>query len=152
MKTTIYALITAIAILFVGSFAFADEMPEYMRDGVINVTLKNGRTYTFSLNEYKVVRRGSGAEVAPDAGDEVPAQRVVYLPAPQAEEHPNRLTLHGGGGYNGLDVVKLPGLVQVSQAQAFVWGATYARKLNDRFSVSGTWLSNSITLGVGYDF
>lgn len=36
---------------------FAQKVPEYLKDGVITVTLKNGKTHTFSANEYAVVKR-----------------------------------------------------------------------------------------------
>ena len=36
----------------------AEEIPNYLKDGEIIVKLKNGKTYTYSTNEYKVVKRG----------------------------------------------------------------------------------------------
>ena len=37
----------------------AEEIPRYLKDGEIIVKLKNGKTYTYSTNEYKVVKRGN---------------------------------------------------------------------------------------------
>ncbi len=37
----------------------AEEIPKYLKDGEITVKLKNGKTYTYSTNEYKVVKRGN---------------------------------------------------------------------------------------------
>lgn len=43
---------------------FASDQPVYLKDGVITVILKSGKTYTFSANEYMVVKRGSKAILA----------------------------------------------------------------------------------------
>ncbi len=37
----------------------AEEIPNYLKEGEITVKLKNGKTYTYSTNEYKVVKRGN---------------------------------------------------------------------------------------------
>ena len=37
----------------------AEEIPDYLKEGEITVKLKNGKTYTYSTNEYKVVKRGN---------------------------------------------------------------------------------------------
>ena len=39
--------------------SFANETPpDYLKDGTITVTLKSGKTHTYSTNEYMVVKRG----------------------------------------------------------------------------------------------
>ncbi len=48
-----------IAMLLMTLSAMASEVPAYLKDGTITVTLKNGKQYTFSANEYMVVKRGA---------------------------------------------------------------------------------------------
>lgn len=48
-----------IAMLLVTNLGLASETPGYLKDGIITVTLKNGKSYSFSTNEYMVVKRGA---------------------------------------------------------------------------------------------
>jgi len=146
MKYTIVLFV--IALILATSKAKAEAVPEYMRDGVIKVTLKDGKTYDFSLNDWKVVPRLG--ELAPQEA----TPQLAKKPAEEREERKNRITLHGGIGYDGLKVTNLgPGAYRVDPAQRFVYGATYARKISNRWSLSATALSNeTYTLGVGFDF
>lgn len=154
--TTIERILIIVVVFVVGCLivtqAKADDFPVYMKDGVINVTLKDGKTYTFSLNDWKVVPRVQSASeedvVAPIA--EAPAQSQE-----EKEEYDNRFTVHGGYGPTGkLDTaVPVPGMVVVDPDHGFVFGVTYSRKISDKFSLSGTALNNkTLLLGVGYDF
>jgi len=150
MKTLIYVL--SLVVMLVSLTAKAEAKAEvpfpYMKDGVIKVTLKDGKTYTFSLNDWKVVPRvQEPVEVKPVA----PA--VVYLPAEKVEEKKNRVTLHGGYGQTGLKTELSPGMAKVSHERGIVFGGTYSRKVTDKYSISGTALSNqTFMLGLGYDF
>lgn len=147
MKYTLVLFV--IALILATTKAKAEAVPEYMRDGVIKVTLRDGKTYDFSLNDWKVVPRLG--ELAPQ---EAPAQ-LAKKPAEEREERKNRITLHGGIGYNGgLKVTNLGGgAFRVDPDRGFVYGATYARKISERWSLSATALSNeTYTLGVGFDF
>ncbi len=142
-----------IALVFtVTKWAQASEVDQplpYMRDGVITVTLKDGKVYTFSLNEYKIVRRGTSA---PAIVKEVPV--VTILQAVAVEESKTRFTLHGGYGPNGLKPRMLaPGVVEVTTTRGFLFGGTYSHKFTRELSWSFTGLSNGTgLLGVGYDF
>lgn len=149
MKHTTYTIVLFVIALFLASSkAKAEPVPEYMRDGEIVVTLKDGKAYKFSLNDWKVVPR-LGELSAEDA----PAS-LAKKPAEQEEEKKNRITLHGGSGYDGLKVTALgAGSFKVEPDRRFVYGFTYARKISRDWSLSGTVLSNeTYTLGVGLDF
>jgi hypothetical protein len=55
-------ILTILGFLFSVSI-MAQEVPGYLKDGVITVTLKDGKTYTYSTNEYMVVKRGAKKEI-----------------------------------------------------------------------------------------
>lgn len=50
-------------ILSLSFTTYAQEVPEFLKDGTITVTLKNGKTHTFSANEYAVVKRQAKPQV-----------------------------------------------------------------------------------------
>lgn len=139
-----------IALMFVSQVCFA-EQPAYLKDATITVTLKNGKTYTYSANEYMVVKRGAKSaapvQVAPLAEKSVPSQ------SSESSEGVYRLTLHGGMGFDGQNVDQSANQVEVTQKRAFVYGASLSRKVSEKVSVGGTVLSNkTYLLGIGYDF
>lgn len=147
MKYYYYLILAA---LFLGLAVNAEEVPEYMRDGVITVTLKSGKTYTYSLNEYKVVRRWQAAEETEEAVEHHHRKHVEQHPA---EHSRNRIAVHSGVGPDGLKAAAAGNDVTVSQRYRALIGVSYSRKLDDRFSLQGTYLSNdTLTLGLGYDF
>lgn len=63
MKNLSFILMITAFMVFLGNVAFADEMPGYLKDGEIVVTLKNGKQYKYSSNEYMVVKRGAKKKV-----------------------------------------------------------------------------------------
>lgn len=152
MRPTIYTIVVILASLVLINMAKADTFsppPPYLKDGIIKVTLTDGNTYTFSSNTWMVVPR---LKAEPPLSPE-PEQKILVAPAEKAEDSKNRFTLHGGSGRTGLSVITTPGVVEVLQDRGFVFGGTYSRKISERFSLSGTWLSNdTVTLGIGYDF
>lgn len=125
--------------------AQAEEMPKYLKDGVITVTLKNGKTYTYSANEYKVVRRGAKA---------VPVQVSDSKPAPMPEakaEHKNRISVVVGYGLNGrLKDSNTASTVDVEQRKGVVGGVVLQHDLNKDYHIMGGTMTNTpIFLGVG---
>ena len=129
----------------------AEEIPAYMKDGTITVTLKSGKTYTYSLNEYKVVKRGSGLPAGHEAIVEL-HKKVVELSENQQKK--NRVRLMGGYGPSG----KLESSVGASSATVktetgVIGGVGYDRMLNKDISVGGQVQTNkTILLNVGKDF
>ena len=49
-----------IMIIILMNTTIAQEVPSYLKDGKISVTLTDGKVYNFSANEYMVVKRNSG--------------------------------------------------------------------------------------------
>lgn len=131
--------------------SMAADMPKYLKDGVITVTLKDGKTYTFSANEYKVVKRVDESEQQKPAPrhTEVATQNVES----KSESLPYRLTLHGGLGMDGHAVHVSPNQVDVTERKAFVYGASLSGKISQKSSLGLTVLNNdTYLLGLGYDF
>lgn len=60
MKAIYLTIIYVVSFMIGLSFAKADT-PAYMKGGTITVTLTNGKSYQYSLDEYKVVKRGAVA-------------------------------------------------------------------------------------------
>lgn len=48
-----------IMIIILMNTTIAQEVPSYLKDGKISVTLTDGKVYNFSANEYMVVKRNS---------------------------------------------------------------------------------------------
>lgn len=150
MKKLIYIVA---AILFMAPIIAKAEKPEppfpYMKDGVIRVTLTDGQTYTFSLNDWKVVPRVQEAPAPTPA----PAPQVVVREVTR-EERKNTLTLRGGYGRTGnLDVqTPAPGTVQVNPSSGFIFGLGYSRRLTEKYSLGGSLMNNGGTVDLGYHF
>jgi hypothetical protein len=136
-------------LLFLPVMALAEEMPSYLKDGVITVTLKDGKQYTFQANDWKVVPRVSEPEqVIHLGGAAEPAMEPQVL-----EQHKNRVRLLGGYGPNGLNTSRGANAATVSTSHGAVGGVGYDRLLNERWSVGGQMLNNdTYLLDVGFDF
>jgi hypothetical protein len=133
-----------IALVLIAQPVLATQ-PAYLKDATITVTLTNGKTYTYSANEYMVVKRGQAK-----AATQTQTAAPTYSPE---KEQPYRITLHGGVGFEGQDVTQAPNQVNVEERKAFVFGASLSRKVSDKVSVGATALSNETFLfGLGFDF
>lgn len=135
-------LATFVMILSFALIAKAEEIPDYMKDGEIVVTLKDGRKYTFSTNEWKVVRRGSKAKEQP--------ARLAETP----ETNRNRIRVLGGvGPSGGLNISSTPSSATISTDSGAVLGVGYDRLINDKLSVGGQIQTNdTVLINVGVDF
>lgn len=125
--------------------------PKALQGGKITVTTADGKVYTFSSNEYAVVKRGTGDKVLTLAE----GKRLYQSGKSQAEaEAPkNRITVHGGVGFDGNNVKSDNNQTTVSDKRSPVFGMSYSRKVNKDVSISGSALTNStFLLGVGKDF
>jgi len=146
-------LITIIALMFVTitNQAFAEEMPEYMKDGKITVTLKDGKSYTFSTNEYMVVKRHAKKEVTPAAPT---ATAVAQQPKEEKQAHKYRLTALVGYGYTGkLNDETTKSTVDVTQDKGVIGGLAGQIDLNKDYHLMGEVLTNqSFLLGIGKGF
>lgn len=133
--------------------AQAEEVPKYMRDAVITVTLKDGKTYTFSGNEYKVVKRGAKKVAAPVA---------VASPSPEKSEpkkseersYKNRVTLIVGHGLTGkMKDSHTPSTVDVEQDRDVIGGLVLQHDLKNDYHLMGGGMTNrTFFLGIGKGF
>lgn len=143
-------LMIALALMF-SMTAQAEEVPSYLKDGVITVTLKDGKVYTFSANEYKVVKRGAKAK--PIAKVEKSEQQQAPA-APAQESHKNRISLLVGHGLTGkMNLSSGPSTVDVQQDRDVIGGVMLQRDLNKDYHLIGGALTNkTFLLGVGVGF
>jgi hypothetical protein len=123
------------------------EMPEYLKDGVVTVTLANGETHTFSSNEFKVVPRVQVKAI----------ENTVIADAPKANESkplPSRtVVFHAGVGRDGLDVSHNGNEFRVQEKDAVVGGLTLCQRFDKETSLCASGFTNkTFTLGVGLDF
>ncbi len=127
--------------------------PAYLKGGVITVTLTDGNAYTFSSDEYMVVKRHAvAAPVVAAESEETEAVETIAA-VESVEEYPNHITLHGGVGRDYSIKALSPNHVQIKDNREFVFGATVSHKIGGHKSVSGTMLSNeTYLLGIGTDF
>lgn len=145
-------------ILFMTLFsvlAQADEMPAYMKNGVITVTLKDGKSYTFSSNEFMVVKRHAVAipKVAESPTQNQPSSPAP-APAPREESYKNRVGLLLGYGLNGkINTSVGPSQVDVEQQKGVVGGVVLSHDLNKSYHIMGEALTNqTFLLGIGKGF
>lgn len=131
---------------------FAADMPEYMKDGTITVTLKDGKTYKFSTNEYKVVKRESAKEETATVKETKVAKGPVSKQEKQADKY--RLTLLAGYGYTGkLKETSSPSTVNVEQEQGLIGGLAGQVDVSKDVHLMGIIQTNqSFLLGIGKGF
>ena len=151
MKNYIKTLVIASS-LFIGYNTKAQEVPKALKDAVITVTLTNGKVYTFSANEWMVVRRKKASEIAKIADDKKKAEDSDKKDSDK-EVKRNRIAVHGGVGLLGLESSSNGSVVTIQEKTVPVFGISLSRLLTDKYSVTGTILSNrTFTLGLGLDF
>jgi hypothetical protein len=125
------------------------DMPEYLKDGTVTVTLANGETHTFSSNDYKVVPR-----VQVSAETLAEAEAAPSTDELKASSLPSRtVILHAGVGQDGLSVSNSNNQFKVSERDAIVGGATLCQRTDSSMAVCASGFTNrTFTLGVGFDF
>lgn len=112
-------------------------VPAYLRNAVITVTLTNGKVYTFSANEYAVVRRGSG-------------ERVGTLAARASKAPRHSLRLYAGAGSNGLKSSSSGNSTTVEQDYDFNLGIGYGHMLDEEWSLEGAVFFNKDGANAGF--
>lgn len=138
-------------LLLVGFGVYASDMPSYMKDGKITVTLKDGRKYEFSTNEYMVVKREGPKDVVIEVDGE--GKRTVHQSPAIVVGGPNTVKAFGGAGPSGIKVTTGPTSVTIEQDYGAIYGLGYSRQLNKRWSLEAVGLSNKTgLLGLGYSF
>lgn len=147
MKQLLTILITTV----LTSFAYAQ--PAYLKDAVITVTLKNGKQYTYSANEYMVVKRGAVKKVDKESTGQTVTHVVVFSSEVKSSKK-NRATLVVGYGPTGsLDNTDSASKTEIEAKDGVVGGVILSRDLNQDVHVSGAVLTNKTGLiGVGVGF
>lgn len=145
--------------LFLSSLSvFAEDIPAYLKDGVITVTLKDGKQYTFSANEYKVVKRGSKAkvEVAQEelkqAQEEQVQHRVVII-TEKEQRHKHIVSGELVRSKNDLEVANGSNEVDIKTKKEIGVGIQYQYNIYRDLYLGGRFDSNGgtgINFGVGF--
>lgn len=134
---------------------FAEDIPTYLKDGVITVTLKDGKQYTFSANEYKVVKRGSKAKVEVAQEEIKQAQEEVSKPAQVVESKRHKHIVSGElvRSENGLDTTTQANEVNIKTKKEIGVGIQYQYNIYRDLYLGGRFDSNGgtgINFGVGF--
>lgn len=128
--------------------AFGEALPEYMKDGEITVKLKDGKTYTFSANQMKVVPRKEKKKAV-----SAPEQTITKQTEEKAKYDKNSLLLHAGLGRMGLQSKYNNGQHQISERdQVPVGGATYCRNMGSGGLCASGFTNSTFTLGIKVDY
>jgi len=136
--------------------ADATEVPAFMKDAVISVTLKNGKVYQFSGNTHAVVTRASSNKKKPAeivVVEKEVASKQMCEESGYREQKMNRVRLFGGRGPDGVKADVGTTSTRVSSSHGPVGGIGYDRSLDETWNVGGQIMSNgAATLGLGLDF
>lgn len=142
--------------LFLSSLSvFAEDIPAYLKDGVITVTLKDGKQYTFSANEYKVVKRGRKAkvEVVQEELKQTQEQGNQSAQPEVAKIHKHIISGELVRSKNGLDVINNTNEVDIKTKKEIGVGVQYQFNVYEDLYIGGRVDSNggtAISLGVGF--
>ena len=150
METIKMKLLILVTLLFSVS---AMAQPKYLEGAQVTVTLKNGKTYTYSSEEMAIVKRNNLTKYKPLK------QFVKHVDEAFKEERivpnkKNRVYLLGGYGSTGnLDVSTNGNKYEVKHDKGFVGGIGVQRKLNNEVNIGVQVQSNGTSsLSVGHDF
>lgn len=148
-------LILIASLTFLSLSAFTQEVPAYLKDGTITVTLKDGKSYKFNSNEYAVVLRKPKQDVIIPVIAKVEQKEMpVSKPAPELPYYKNRVSLLAGYGLNGKQSVSSgPNNVDVEQKKGIVGGLMLQHDLNREYHILGEALTNqTFMFGFGKGF
>jgi hypothetical protein len=130
-------------IFLISNFSFAKE--DYMNGGKIQVLLKDGNKYEFSLDDYMVVPR-KAKKVNPELAQPVEEKVIIVEKVEKKKKH--IAIVHVGVGKDQLDVKKEGSGYRVTEDDSMVVGVTLCKK-----QLCATGMSNSTaTLGVKVEF
>jgi len=148
-------LILITALIFLSLNSFSQEVPDYLKDGTITVTLKDGKTYKFSSNEYAVVLRKPKQDVLiPVIAKLEQKEETPSKAAPELPYYKNRISLAVGYGLNGKQSVNSgPNTADIEQKKGAVGGLILQHDLNREYHILGEALTNqTFMFGFGKGF
>lgn len=140
--------------LLIVSTVNAQEVPSYLKDGTITVTLKNGKTYSFPANEYAVIKRGNKTPLLSkvDVLVEKLESHVVVVREDKRHKHIiSGEVVHSNSGE--LNSKSTPSTVDVEVRQKLGVGIQYQYNLVNDIFVGGrldTNGSKAVNIGVGF--
>jgi len=152
MKYLMIALVTMMS-----TSALAQEVPKYLKDGKITVTLKNGKTYEYSANEYMVVKRKDKATptkivaAAPVVTDE--GTKVVRSEPAEQKRHKHIVSVEAMNSQRGLRSSTSPNMVDVETKREFGLGLQYQNNFYKDLYLGGRIDTNGgagVNLGLGF--
>lgn len=126
-----------VVIFFVMKAEANDVPPDYLKDAVITVTLKNGETHTFSANTHKVVKRGTSQT----------KQTPVVVATSKQEQRKVNAFLFVGHGHTGMQVESMGGGYRATEKKGLVLGLGLTRSIHDRIKLGGMVQTNG-TMGL----
>lgn len=132
--------------------------PKELQGGTITVTLKNGKTYTFSADEYAVVKRGSEATVTKAQAVEIAQThmdegRRQGAKAQDEKIGKNIISVGAVRSKNGFDEKMTSSTVDVKSRYDVGASVQYQRRFDDNKYIGGRIDTNSgaeINIGVGF--
>lgn len=108
--------------------------PKELQGGVITVTLKDGKTYTFSSDEYAVVKRGSKTDLnladAKEKKQTLPPQEDVY-------PHKNIISVGLVRSQNGFNIGANPNTISIETRDQIGGQIQYQRRVDKTVYLGG---------------
>lgn len=147
-------IITLVFVSLVSLTAFAvGPAPDFLKGGTITVTLKDGKTYTFSADEYAVVRRGSESPSLQVTKLEDEQEDDLVLPPEQAPADKNIVSIGAVYGKNRLKTSEDGSKIAVESDRTLGVQLQYQRLIDEKLYLGGQADSNGnvgVNVGVGF--
>jgi hypothetical protein len=134
-----------------------ENMPEYLKDSTVTVTLKNGKEYKFDGNGWKVVSRTKSDQLTLEGLKRGAAFANGYSlgreHAESSEPSKNTLILQAGVGRTGVKDYKEGSAHVMEETSGPVLGLTYCRDLKYKLAPCATAITNeTFMMGLKYGF
>lgn len=149
MKNVIIALT---GLLFSLPAMAVGPAPSYLQGATITVTLKNGKTYTFSADEYAVVKRGEETPLQVTKLEDETEEKLV-LPPEEVVGHKNIVSVGAVYGKNKLKTSQTGNKFEVESDRTLGLQLQYQRRMDDKVYLGGQADTNGsvgVNVGVGF--
>lgn len=126
--------------------------PKELQGGVITVTLKDGKTYTFSSDEYAVVKRGQEPTLQVTKLEDDTEEKLV-LPPEEVVGHKNIVSVGAVYGKNKLKTSETGNKFEVESGRTLGLQLQYQRRMDDKVYLGGQADTNGsvgVNVGVGF--
>ena len=144
------AIMMFVALMF--SQAFLADQPAYLKDAVITVTLTDGKTYTYSANEYMVVKRGAKKAEKQVEETQKENKEVAAQPVPTKDDK-NIISIGIVRSQRGFNTAMNGSTVDVETKKELGASVQYQRQIKDGLYLGGQIDSNGgagVSLGKGF--